>query len=200
MQHRSPYHDEPESKSSYDAGDRDFSSPVKGGGGGGANVHRTPSGALTRDVFRSPGGGGAGGFGGDADYDSDGGDYSAPAPVVKSPMSRFPGEGGSYQPDDGTGPDAEEPPPKEEFPEGSHPLDGIALLNENGTVNDLPTPELLSKGSDRTEVEKLAKVIGEYRVRCFYSANWVLRDAALKKASMMITHESLMESVGEDGM
>ena len=133
MQHRSPYHDEPESKSSYDAGDRDFSSPVKGGGGGGANVHRTPSGALTRDVFRSPGGGGAGGFGGDADYDSDGGDYSAPAPVVKSPMSRFPGEGGSYQPDDGTGPDAEEPPPKEEFPEGSHPLDGIALLNENGT-------------------------------------------------------------------
>ena len=40
------------------AGGGPYSSPSKQGGGAGAGVHRTPSGALTRDVFRSPGGGG----------------------------------------------------------------------------------------------------------------------------------------------
>ncbi|GMH54061.1 hypothetical protein TL16_g01598 [Triparma laevis f. inornata] len=187
-----------------------------------ANVHRTPSGALTRDVFRSPGVGGVrqdDDDDGDWEGTNDNDDYAASSPSGRmgggkkvgmddnpfgaprsSPGNVFekalPGNKGGYKfSGGGDGMDEEIPQAeKEEFAEGEHPLDGVPLLNENGTVHDLPTPEHLSKGSDRQEVEKLVKILGEYRVRCFFSSNWQLRDAVLTKTSMMI--EGLIEDPG----
>ena len=101
-----------------------------------ASVHRTPSGALTRDVFRDHGRGGRGaegegGFGG-ADADE------ATPPPYASPPSKFPGEGGGYSLADDPGDGGVEALEKEVFPEGEHPLENVPLLNENGSVHDLP--------------------------------------------------------------
>jgi len=41
-------------------------------------------------------------------------------------------------------------------------------------------------------------VIGEYRVRCFLSANWLLRDAVLIKVSKLIESQELIEETGFD--
>jgi hypothetical protein len=83
---------------------------------------------------------------------------------------------------------------KETFAEGEHPLEGVPLLAADGTVNDLPAPEPLSNGADRTQASQLGSIIGDYRVRCFLSSNWQLRDAVLTKTSMLI--EGLIEDPG----
>ena len=74
------------------------------------------------------------------------------------------------------------------------------MLNDMKDYGDLPEPEEISKGMDRTFVQSLEGILGEYRVRCFLSSNWLLRDAVLTKTSMMIEqHTDFIQEPGEKG-
>lgn len=53
---------------------------------------------------------------------------------------------------------------------------------------DLPTPEPLAALShvETSEVAAIGAVIGQYRLRCLFSKNWLLRDAVLVKLRLMV--------------
>lgn len=65
---------------------------------------------------------------------------------------------------------------------GEHPLLGV----EN--AEELPAPEEISNNSIVSSdlVQKCEESFGSYRTRCFFSKNWVLREAALAKFTLLI--------------
>jgi len=147
-----------------DGGGQDvYASPTKSSNPNGSSVHRTPNGAMTRDVFRGGGG-------------NDATPYEDEAPTATgfgsgSPQGEFRGDKGyaDNQYADGSFDEGEEKNDvsvrnnnntsrEETFAPGMHPLEGVPMLTAGGVVDDLPTPEPISNGADRSEVERLKQV------------------------------------------
>lgn len=65
---------------------------------------------------------------------------------------------------------------------GHHPLLGV----EN--AEELPAPEELSNNSTvpLDFVQKCQEMLGSYRTKCFFSKNWMLREAALAKITLLL--------------
>lgn len=75
-----------------------------------------------------------------------------------------------------------------------HPLEGIE------GAEDLPAPEEVNNEDGSISPDFLHKVenlVGNYRAKCFFSKNWVLREAALSKISL-IAPDICDESCGEN--
>ena len=62
--------------------------------------------------------------------------------------------------------------------EAQHPLEGV----EN--AEELPAPENITDASPDL-VGKVEDLFGSYRAKCFFSKNWLLREAALTKMTLM---------------
>lgn len=83
--------------------------------------------------------------------------------------------------DNGMGSPSAMVPYQETFPPGEHPLEGVY------NFLSLPTPEeLFGKDKDAVDSSGILGLVGDYRARCLKSKNWVLRDAALSKTTLMI--------------
>mmetsp|Transcript_9562 Transcript_9562/g.20172 ORF Transcript_9562/g.20172 Transcript_9562/m.20172 type:complete len:660 (+) Transcript_9562:182-2161(+) len=63
-----------------------------------------------------------------------------------------------------------------------HPLEGV----EN--AEELPTPEEINDNgvASLDFVQKVQELFGSYRTKCFFSKNWMLREAALAKMTLLI--------------
>jgi len=78
--------------------------------------------------------------------------------------------------------------------DGKHPLEGVPdfinlpIPEEIHTDNGMLGASLSSSESNRTSdsITKIESIIGIYCARCFLSKNWVLREAALIKTSIII--------------
>ena len=66
---------------------------------------------------------------------------------------------------------------------GEHPLLGV----EN--AGELPAPDEISEfvGNASSDlIQKCDELFGEYRMKCFFSKNWALREAALSKMTLLV--------------
>ena len=65
---------------------------------------------------------------------------------------------------------------------GLHPLLGVQDAEE------LPAPEELSTNATVSSdfVQKCDEILGSYRTKCFFSKNWMLREAALAKITLLV--------------
>eukprot|EP00814_Leptocylindrus_danicus_P009552 CAMPEP_0116031810 /NCGR_PEP_ID=MMETSP0321-20121206/17779_1 /TAXON_ID=163516 /ORGANISM="Leptocylindrus danicus var. danicus, Strain B650" /LENGTH=735 /DNA_ID=CAMNT_0003507093 /DNA_START=223 /DNA_END=2430 /DNA_ORIENTATION=+ len=87
--------------------------------------------------------------------------------------------------------DSEEEYDNDAFEEGNHPLQGVP------GYEDLPDPQDVTIRGDNLDLsKKIESLIGTYRMKCFYSRNWALREAALTKTSLLLTE--VKEAVGLD--
>lgn len=67
--------------------------------------------------------------------------------------------------------------------DGEHPLLGV----ENAEA--LPEPDEISEVTGNAPsdlIKKCEELFGEYRMKCFFSKNWALREAALQKMTLLI--------------
>ncbi|KAL3811339.1 hypothetical protein ACHAXA_007404 [Cyclostephanos tholiformis] len=67
--------------------------------------------------------------------------------------------------------------------DGEHPLLGV----ENAT--ELPAPDEISEFAGNASsdlIQKCEELFGAYRMKCFFSKNWALREAALSKMTLLI--------------
>lgn len=77
----------------------------------------------------------------------------------------------------------------------SHPLAGVDGAEE------LPSPEALNAESAKVSSDFFQKVVdiyGMYRANCFFSKNWMLREAALSKMSLLSKEIYKSESEAEN--
>eukprot|EP00957_Ditylum_brightwellii_P102935 7845115-Ditylum_brightwellii.AAC.1 len=67
--------------------------------------------------------------------------------------------------------------------DNDHPLEGVPGFY------DLPSPEEINdEGGDLPPefIVNVESIIGRYRAKCFFSKNWLLREAALNKTSLLL--------------
>ena len=72
----------------------------------------------------------------------------------------------------------------DEASSNEHPLEGV------DNADELPTPEEITDVSPDV-VHKVEALFGGYRTQCFFSKNWVLREAALAKMTLLV--QSVLE-------
>lgn len=89
------------------------------------------------------------------------------------------------------------PSNKTSFPPGEHPLEGVPNLK----FDELPSPEPLSTVSKQVSGQSgIQGYLGEYVTECLFSRSWVLRDAAIIKAQLILTSEVEGNDEGKDAL
>lgn len=80
---------------------------------------------------------------------------------------------------------------EEPIPESKHPLGGVPNLEDLGQPDPIPTHL-------QAEAEPLCSVFGSYIIQCAFSKSWSLRDAALQKLALQITHTDILNMQDTD--
>eukprot|EP00439_Symbiodinium_sp_Y106_P069776 s1348_g12.t1 len=82
---------------------------------------------------------------------------------------------------------------EESIPESKHPLGGVPNLEDLGQPDPIPTHL-------QVEAEPLCSVFGSYIIQCVFSKSWSLRDAALQKLALQITHTDILNMQDTDSL